>query len=259
MYRHQWGALAPTGRPAARAATASSLCPSPRYPFRPPTYTPYRPDTGPRPSYTRPRSYRSRPPTTSGPSRPSPGPLRSGTGAYRAGHGHPYARHGDTARPPCPAMTSGTRTGPPPHPLGSRRQSSGKNSCQICSFSQKAPETKQQVYHDHFSSKHLRELLDVEFSLSGSYYCPSCKCNHAPYPSERTKIVLSDSTMHNFFAPPSATNTNYEGDVQHTDYLTISGATLETLFHAFKIEYSYHTKPMDVVIIAGVIDIVKTK
>ena len=148
-------------------------------------------------------------------------------------------------------MTSGTRTGPPPHPLGSRRQSSGKNSCQICSFSQKAPETKQQVYHDHFSSKHLRELLDVEFSLSGSYYCPSCKCNHAPYPSERTKIVLSDSTMHNFFAPPSATNTNYEGDVQHTDYLTISGATLETLFHAFKIEYSYHTKPMDVVIIAG--------
>ena len=41
------------------------------------------------------------------------------------------------------------------------------------------------------------------------------------------------------------------GDVQHTDYLTISGATLETLFHAFKIEYSHHTQPMDVVIIAG--------
>ena len=59
--------------------------------------------------------------------------------------------------------------------------------------------------------------------------------------------------MHNFFAPPTPTanNTTYKGDTLHTDYLTISGATLETLFHAFQLEYSHHTNPMDVVVIAG--------
>ena len=45
--------------------------------------------------------------------------------------------------------------------------------------------------------------------------------------------------MHNFFAPPAANNTTYKGDTLHTDYLTISGATLETLFHAFQLEYSH--------------------
>ena len=57
--------------------------------------------------------------------------------------------------------------------------------------------------------------------------------------------------MHNFFAPPAANNTTYKGDTLHSDYLTISGATLETLFHAFQLEYSHHTKPMDVVVVAG--------
>ena len=241
------GALASHGRP---AAAASRLSPSPRHPYRPASNTPYRP--GPQPSCTRP-----------GPrsSCTGPGPYRFSqpTRPYRTDYGHPYTRPRDASRPPITTMTSGPRAGPPSTPSGSRRQGSGRDSCKICSFLQKAPDTKKQVFHDHFSSKHLRELLDVEFSLSGSYFCPSCKCHHAPYPTERTKIVLSDSTMHNFFAPPAVTNTTYEGDTQHTDYLTISGATLKTIFHAFQLEYSHHTMPMDVVVIAGYNNLLKNQ
>ena len=39
----------------------------------------------------------------------------------------------------------------------------------------------------------------------------------------------------------------------HVDYVTIPGATLEKIFHAFKIEYSYHTRPMDVYIVGQAI------
>ena len=71
--------------------------------------------------------------------------------------------------------------------------------------------------------------------------------------------MLSDSTLHNFFAPPTPTRVNYEGDTQHVDYVTIPGATLETIFHAFKLEYSNHTKPMDLFLVAGYNDLVRGK
>ena len=70
-------------------------------------------------------------------------------------------------------------------------------------------------------------------------------------------MLLSDSTLHKFFDPPSPTSTIYEGDTQHVDYVTIPGATLQTIFHAFKTEYSYHTRPMDIFVVAGYNDLVR--
>ena len=145
MYRRQWSALAPPGRPA-----ASTLSPRPRYPYRPPSDTTYRPGSG---TQTRPGYYRAGPPPTTGP-RPASGPFRASTGTNRTGYGHPYARPGDRVRPP--PLTSRTRAGPSPLASGPRRQGPDRKSCQICSFSQRHPEPKQQVYHYHFSSKHLR-------------------------------------------------------------------------------------------------------
>ena len=278
MYRNQSGALA---RP---TVSASSFPPTPRYPYRPTSTAISFPNT-PRYQYSFPPTprYSHRPSTpgyNSGPYRPAAAPSRSATGPQRSGArtyrrvaGYPYTTPADrsnadsTARPPVPAGMRSSWSGPPPPPppaTGTRSSSCaqsgtprGRSSCQICSFSQKPPEVKKSVYHDHFSSKSLRELLGVEFSLSGSYFCPSCKSRHSPYPTERTKLVLSDSTLHNFFAPPTHTSTSYEGDTQHVDYITISGATLETLFHAFKLEYSHHVYPVDVFIVAGYNDLVK--
>ena len=59
------------------------------------------------------------------------------------------------------------------------------------------------------------------------------------------------------FAPPTPTNTNYSGETLHVDYVTIPGATLQTIFHAFKMENSYHTKPFDLFIGVGYNGLVK--
>ena len=61
-----------------------------------------------------------------------------------------------------------------------------------------------------------------------------------------------------FFAPPGHTNANqYPGDNMHVDYLTIPGANLQTLTAAFRAEYSARPleKPLDVVLVAGYVDI----
>ena len=160
MYRYQCGTHAHHSRPTDSAYT-------PRFPYRPPyrppnniSYTtgtsgPNRPGTG----YTRP------PP---GPYRPPPRPIRPATGSspapgpYRTGranHGHPYTRSGLRMVTSCavrPPPTGSTRTSSdtsaPSQPSGTRRPSpvtsskagtsSVRSSCQICSYSQKHPETK---------------------------------------------------------------------------------------------------------------------
>ena len=192
MYRYQCGAPAHYSRPTSSANNNPPTL-TPRYPYRPPNNT-YRTEHyrhPPRPYGLPPRPYRL-PPGPSGPAT-GPGPLRSGRGSSRACTGHPYARPGlrgapclTTRPPPKPIATSRSSTGDSssPYPPGTTRPSStssshagtsrARSSCQICSYSQKSPDIKKPVYHDHCSSKSLRELLEVEFSLSGSYFCPSC-------------------------------------------------------------------------------------
>ena len=182
-------------------------------------------------------------------------PFRSGPRSFRSRTGHPYSVRSSLPRQGPPASTSRATTTSTNRLSTTLRK--GRKSCDICSYSQKAPDEKKSVYHKHFSSKRLRKLLHVEFALSGSYYCPSCKTHHSPYPTERTKVVLSDSTLHNFFAPPTTTAKQYKGDTIHSDYVTIPGATLEEIFHAFKLEYCYHTKPLDVFVIGGYNDLVR--
>ena len=268
MYRYQSGAPATPSRPTNPGSNPSFPSRFPirppsnatfRYPsnttYRPPNSTTYR--TSPNLIYLTNNSSIPRFPYRS----PSIMSSRPGPSSTRAAARHPYSRPTPRPRLPrsCPpASQPGTsRDTSPSRNTPTTASSTGRKRCEICSFSQKPPDEKKAVWHDHFSSKSLRELLGVEFALSGAYYCPSCKTNHSPYPTERTKVVLSDSTLHNFFAPPTPTNTQYEGDTVHVDYVTIPGATLETIFHAFKIEYSYHTRPMDVYIVAGYNDLVR--
>lgn len=153
---------------------------------------------------------------------------------------HPYRRENAPPGPPAPYQQT----------------HSSRPSCKICSYTQPHPEIKVPLYHQHFSSIRLRGLIGVEES-NAAYLCPSCKSRHTPYPENRTKIVISDSTLHNFFAPPGHTSTQYEGDWQHVDYITIPGSCLETLFHAFKLDYEAHPRPLDVVVVAGYNDLLE--
>ena len=131
--------------------------------------------------------------------------------------------------------------------------------CMICSYSQRDGRLRAPVFHRHYSSIRHRELTGVESSGS-RHLCPSCKSHHTPYPTPRTKIIVSDSTLHQFFAPPdhAASSKVYEGDLMHVDYITIPGANIDTLTNAYIVDYvdKPHSRPMDVVLVAGYNDLV---
>jgi hypothetical protein len=126
----------------------------------------------------------------------------------------------------------------------------------ICSYTKQYPAEQVSVSHNHFSTLRLRECLGVETTCS-AYFCPSCKIRHRAYTDERIKVAVSDSTLHQFFAPPGYMRTQYVGDTQHVDYVTIANATLPELYHAFRMDYELHqhNKPLDVVIVAGYADL----
>ena len=134
----------------------------------------------------------------------------------------------------------------------------GPGRCNICSYAQPSPERKVPVYHRHFSSLNLRNINGSEVSYT-PYLCPSCMTSHVPYPKLRTKLVISDSTLHLFFTPPDGDVGQYTGDTLHTDYLTIPGASIHTLTNAFRIEYvdTKHGRPLDVCVVAGYNDLVR--
>ena len=145
------------------------------------------------------------------------------------------------------------------HSERNMRERSGSGECSICSFKPNPPHKRGPVYHNHYSSLFLRKLTGVEFS-SASALCPSCKKEHVPYPEKRLNIVVSDSTLHQYFAPSGYIETlQYDGDTQHIDYLTIPGARISALINAFKIEYADNPLPvnLDVVLVAGYSDIVE--
>ena len=132
--------------------------------------------------------------------------------------------------------------------------------CQICSFNQTPPDRREPVHHRHFSSLYLRKLTVVE-SSGAEHQCPSCMRRHPPYPENRLKVVVSDSTLHQVFAPSGHINAvQYSGDSMHIDYLTIPDADLKTLTNAFRIEYmdeETRRRPMDVVLVAGYTNLVE--
>ena len=135
---------------------------------------------------------------------------------------------------------------------------SGPKECEICSFlhtSESGP-----IFHRHFSSLYYRQITGAEESAV-SHLCPSCMTSHEPYPGNRVRIVVSDSAMHQFYAPPGHVQSQqYSGDSLHIDYLTIEEADLKTLINAFQKEYLDFPptdKPMDVVLVAGYQDLLE--
>ena len=140
---------------------------------------------------------------------------------------------------------------------GEREDVDAQRECLICSFLQRSG-TNTPVFHRHFSSLYHRQISGAEDSTE-PYLCPSCMHAHRPYPDQRLRIVVSDSTLHQFYAPPGYTGAvQYQGDRLHIDYLTIASADIQTLIDAFKSEYldfPPSPKPMDVVLVAGYEDL----
>ena len=138
-----------------------------------------------------------------------------------------------------------------------RADSQGR--CLICSYRQTSSNSRRPVYHNHFSSLYLRRLTGAEQS-NADHLCPSCKKEHPPYPESRLSVVVSDDTLHQYFAPSGYIDTlQYRGDDHHIDYLTIPGARISALIEAFRIQYIVNPPPknIDVVLVAGYNDILE--
>ena len=88
------------------------------------------------------------------------------------------------------------------HPHHGRARNHHQGMCNICSYNQEAHEPQVPVYHRHFSSLRLRQMTGAE-AENKRYLCPSCKSFHLPYPDpeNRIKVVVSDSTLHEFLLP----------------------------------------------------------
>ena len=123
--------------------------------------------------------------------------------------------------------------------------------CLICSHKQLDPLDRITIHHKHFSSKFVRSFYGKKTT---TYFCPTCKCMHAKsstVQSSRVKICISSSTLHEFWAPRGSSAAVYEGDTIHTEYITIPGAQVLDLMEAWKIDYYDESRPMDIIIVAG--------
>ena len=129
--------------------------------------------------------------------------------------------------------------------------------CKICSRKKIIGYKTGKKYHTHFSSKFYRECCDAEDKCV-EIYCPTCKKSHESKPSERLKVCVASSMLHEFWAPKANVEL-YEGDKNHIDYITIPGARINDLTVAWEISYINETRPMDVIIVGGLHDLCKGK
>ena len=127
--------------------------------------------------------------------------------------------------------------------------------CNICSFKQ--PRSPVPIYHRHSSSREARVLQGAEYATRNcSYLCPTCQAPHMAVLPYGLDICVSDSTLHDIHHPREA-GVECLPDTSHVDWLTIPGATLKQLLFAWQVEYAREDKPMRVLLMAGLNDLVK--
>lgn len=180
----------------------------------------------------------------------------SRTMAYRQIGGQ--ASHGSRGVSGGQARGSGGQASTRKTPSRSRTSSqfSRLPKCIICSQNQLKVQDKRDMFHKHFSSKYARECTGLD-QAPGDYFCLTCKAIHSSIQNTRLKICLSTSMLHEFWAPRGSKAIVYEGDKSHIDYITIPGGKIADLINAWKIEYFQETRPMDVMLIAGLNNLVK--
>ena len=85
--------------------------------------------------------------------------------------------------------------------------------------------------------------------MTGSRYAPGMF--HSMAGERRLRIVMSSSTLHNFWSE------GYEGDVIHVDWNTAPGANIQTLHNMWYAEYKNQRKPVDIVLVGGLNNILQ--
>ena len=129
--------------------------------------------------------------------------------------------------------------------------------CNICSYKQPRPDTPREVSHRHSSSRQVRVMMGVEDHWSNPYYlCPTCQAPHLAKLDYGLNVCVSTSQLHNFHQPREL-GVVCPPDTLHVDWLTIPGATLEQLMYAWRLDYHKEARPMRVLLVAGLNDLIK--
>ena len=110
------------------------------------------------------------------------------------------------------------------------------------------------VYHKHGSSKLYRVNAPIDYW--GAYLCLSChQSPHRIKVGMRMPILISSSTMHNWMG--RRYENGYKGDDLHCDVLTVPGATINVIEHALEAEYGLTYRPLDVLAVIGLNDLLR--
>ena len=128
--------------------------------------------------------------------------------------------------------------------------------CRICSEFSSArwrPEM-EVVQHIHNSSKELR--LDSRPDAAGNYLCTSCR--HTPHSfrvGDRYPVIVTSSTLNNWQGNRSGNH--YRGDEFHVEVISIPGGKIDELRVALLAEYTGSTRALDVLLVAGLNDVLR--
>lgn len=122
--------------------------------------------------------------------------------------------------------------------------------CLVCSNS-KSPiyDSKRRIFHRHFSS--LIHRANITPDVWGQHFCPSCRRPHYTMAGDSYNVLLTSSTMNNWRTD------EYEGDKIHTDSIGIPGGSIRDLHHAIVAEYRRSPKPLNVLVVSGINDILR--
>ena len=129
--------------------------------------------------------------------------------------------------------------------------------CDICSYRQPEPLPAFPIYHLHYSSVEIRATQGVEWSdRNRVYLCPTCRVHHPIRPDYGLNVCLGDSQLHQFFSPREP-GVICPPDPIHVDWNTIPGGTIPDLHHAYVVDYGKYKRPMRVLLVAGVNDLLR--
>ena len=112
------------------------------------------------------------------------------------------------------------------------------------------------AWHTHHSSKDLR--IGAELTDLGEYYCETCEITpHSYKGGHRVALLISSLAMSNwqnarYIGNKIICKDGYKGDCLHLDHITIPGATVAELRHAYAAEYEGYWRPIDATLVAGI-------
>lgn len=125
--------------------------------------------------------------------------------------------------------------------------------CSICSEypSPMIPNGKV-IRHRHNSSKFMR-IYSTPLRW-GEYNCITCKISpHSHKTGVRHPVIVTSSILNNW----QGKNNGYPGDDIHVDMIGIPGATIKMLHHAFMAEFKDSYRPVDVLLVGGLNDVMR--